>query len=528
MSKSFNRSNPNELVSGLLDAEDAAEIKAAKASAKKASKKAAKNSTVVTKPVPVETPEQTVLPDGSLTTAKVSRIETVSTQNDWTQVSGSAENLQGPHVPEKLQTSLKLPTIQHTSIQNSIQQQNKELAEKALQKAKDSAGNKRSFVANVATKRSFVDFVPLELLEVYPGHNSRDMDAMDVQFHIDEIAASMASEGWRETDPAIVWVEADKAGNEHIYVSNGECRRLAAHRAIEKHGAANLSSVPVIVEPKGTTARDRVLTPVISNNGLPLKPYEQAKTFKNALNLGMTVGEIAKKTGFTSARVSQLLSFASMPTAVVEAVKEGKISEYLVRDTKSKAASAEELEQTITAALRIAETNGEKKVSPAHIAEAKVAEAKTAETKPLPKAVEPKTEPKAEPKTETKAEVSTEKTEESPESRATTLAERMEELAQQRLQGASKPVTTPAPASTQSKSSKPEGKPEGKPESKSEVKPTLKGLAAVKELLSNAVVLFYTNEGSAKAEITMSEDDYYSLAEILGLDLPNPDANQKK
>ena len=104
----------------------------------------------------------------------------------------------------------------------------------------------------------------------------------------------------------------------------------------------------------------------------------------------------------------------------------------------------------------------------------------------------------------------------------------MEELAQQRLQGASKPVTTPAPASTQSKSSKPEGKPEGKPESKSEVKPTLKGLAAVKELLSNAVVLFYTNEGSAKAEITMSEDDYYSLAEILGLDLPNPDANQKK
>lgn len=204
--------------------------------------------------------------------------------------------------------------------------------------------------------RSDVYKIDPKKLQIKSDWNSRDFSDPANIAHIEDLAKSIAENGVRE--PLKVYVE-----NDIPYVTNGECRLRAVMLLIER--GTDIKSVPVMGEDRHANEADRLFTQFISNSGKPFGPIENAKLFKRLMDMGWQQTDIAKKTGFSGGRISQLLELLTLPIVLQKFITEGKASATMVLNVFKKhngdvALAVAEL----TGAVAVAAEQGRKRAMP--------------------------------------------------------------------------------------------------------------------------------------------------------------------
>lgn len=183
--------------------------------------------------------------------------------------------------------------------------------------------------------------VPLAALSIEPGFNDAREADPDYPAHVEQIAQIMAAEGFYRDRPISVAVASDG----RILITDGHTRHKAAHRANEIRvaaGFAPIEAVPVCNEPKGTTALDRKLSRITKNTSRPLTPLGEAIVIKDALSTGVSVNEVARRTGYSPAIIDARLTLLAAPQSITDLVRAGTVSATLavatVKKEKHKAA----------------------------------------------------------------------------------------------------------------------------------------------------------------------------------------------
>jgi len=205
-------------------------------------------------------------------------------------------------------------------------------------------------------KRSEYYQIDPRKLQIRADWNSRDFSDPSNMEHVEALAKSIAEIGVRE--PMKVYLEGDVP-----YVTNGECRLRAVMLCIER--GVNIPSVPVMAEDRFANDADRLFTQFVSNSGKAFTAIENAKLFKRLLDLGWQQTDIAKKTGFSGGRVSQLLELLRLPVILQKFITEGKASASMVLNTFKK--HNEDVALTVaelSGAVAVAEKDGRKRAMP--------------------------------------------------------------------------------------------------------------------------------------------------------------------
>lgn len=207
-----------------------------------------------------------------------------------------------------------------------------------------------------ADGRSDIYRIDPRKLQIKEGWNSRDFTDPANIAHIEELSKSIAEVGVRE--PLKVFVEGDVP-----YITNGECRYRAVMMLIER--GVEIKTVPVLGEDRLGNEADRLFTQFISNSGKQFSAIENAKLFKRLLDMGWQQQDIAKKTGFSGGRVSQLLELLTLPIVLQKFITEGKASASMVLNVFKKhngdvALAVAEL----SGAVATAEASGRKRAMP--------------------------------------------------------------------------------------------------------------------------------------------------------------------
>lgn len=158
-------------------------------------------------------------------------------------------------------------------------------------------------------------------LQIKEGWNSRDFTDLANLAHIEELSKSVAEIGVKRA--LIVNVE-----NDIPYLVDGECRLRAVMLAIER--GADIKTVPVIGEDRFANEADRLFNQDVYNSGKPFGTMEKARHYKRILDLGWSQQDIAKKSGISGGRVSQLLELLTLPIILQKFITEGKASASMV------------------------------------------------------------------------------------------------------------------------------------------------------------------------------------------------------
>ncbi len=240
-------------------------------------------------------------------------------------------------------------------------------------------------------------------LHIREGWNARDFTTPAAKEHVKALTASIKENGVKT--PIRVFFEDGK-----LWVTDGESRLRAVREAIK--GGAQIETVPVINEERGSTEQDRLLTQIVGNSGKPFEPLEMANVFHRLLGLGLKETEIAKKVGRSRQHIIDMLALRSADPLVKEAIQSGEVSPTLaLQVVKTTKGDKKKAADTITKAVKDAKASGKKKataknvkkvappapkpVKPAKPAATEPAATPTAPTAPTPAAAEPAATPTA-------------------------------------------------------------------------------------------------------------------------------------
>lgn len=209
---------------------------------------------------------------------------------------------------------------------------------------------------DLAEGRSDVYRIDPRKLKIRIDWNSRDFSDPANIAHVEELAKSIAESGVREA--LKVFVEKDIP-----YITNGECRYRAVMMLIER--GIEIKTVPVLSEDRLGNEADRLFTQFISNSGKQFSAIENAKLFKRLLDMGWQQNDIAKKTGFSGGRVSQLLELLTLPIVLQKLIIEGKISASMTLNVFKKHNSDVALAVAeLSGAVAVAAEQGRKRAMP--------------------------------------------------------------------------------------------------------------------------------------------------------------------
>lgn len=194
------------------------------------------------------------------------------------------------------------------------------------------------------------------IIQVKADWNSRNADDPANAEHIATLAASIKEVGVKK--PLVGFVE-----NDIVYVTDGHCRLAAVKQLIAQ--GVEIKSVPFLQEDRFANEADRIFSQIVHNQGKPLTGIEQANVFKRLMALGWLQQDIAKKSGMSGGRVSQLLELLTLPVVLQKFITEGRASASMVLNVFKKhngdvALAVAEL----TGAVQTAEAQGRKRAMP--------------------------------------------------------------------------------------------------------------------------------------------------------------------
>lgn len=174
--------------------------------------------------------------------------------------------------------------------------------------------------------------VPVNRLRVIDGFNPRIMSE-SYKTRIRWICDSIKANGFYPDQPLAGYVARDGSENV-IYITNGHTRYAALMLAIEE--GAEITEVPVVTKPNGTSMEDLTVALVTSNSGAPLTPFEVALVCKRLVKYGVPENEIATRLGISETHVKNYLFLMAAPREVHQLVIEEKVSATLAIETLRK------------------------------------------------------------------------------------------------------------------------------------------------------------------------------------------------
>ncbi len=212
-------------------------------------------------------------------------------------------------------------------------------------------------IKSLAEGRSDIYKIDPRNLHVKPSWNGRDFGDPDNIAHVEELALSIAEIGVKDPLTA-VWADGK------AWLVDGECRLRGALLAIER--GAPLKTVPVRMEERGANDADLLFSQIIRNKKQPFKQIELANICKRLLDMGWQQNDIARKSGVTPARISQLLDLLTMPEPIKQMVACGQVSASMAQKTVSQHNPAKAVE-ILKDAVAVAESEGRSKALPKHV-----------------------------------------------------------------------------------------------------------------------------------------------------------------
>jgi len=217
----------------------------------------------------------------------------------------------------------------------------------------------RDVIRNQSTGRFDGYLVKLDAIKTREGFNHPRHSDPDYPAHVRELADSIKANGFYRHKPLTVFAAADG----FLYPSDGHSRFAAVLLANEE--GAGIESVPVVNETKGTTEEDRIVGLITNNNGKRLTPYGEGLVIKQLIGRGLDEKEIARRLGFATSKVSNLLDLVAAPREIVAMVTEGSVSATTaIKAIKQKGAGAVEHLQE---GVRVAKAAGKTKASAKHM-----------------------------------------------------------------------------------------------------------------------------------------------------------------
>jgi ParB family chromosome partitioning protein len=215
------------------------------------------------------------------------------------------------------------------------------------------AGNVKSAMGAAGAKSADLWMVPLADIRVMDNFNVR-VHNKAYESHIEELKASILANGFLR-DRALSGFVAKEGSENIIYVVDGHSRLEAVKRAVAE--GAEITTLPVITKPAGTSAEDLLVGLVVSNSGKPLSPMEKAAVAKRLTGFGLDEKTIAGRFGVTAGYIKDLLMLMGAPKKIRDLVEDGKVSaaNAVAAMKKHGDGAAEYLED---AAEEVAETGG--------------------------------------------------------------------------------------------------------------------------------------------------------------------------
>lgn len=208
------------------------------------------------------------------------------------------------------------------------------------------------------SRGTLINFDPRKIA-IEPGFNARDLTTPEARAHIEFLKASIRGVGYLPSHPLEIRQKGDQ-----VLLTSGHCRLTAVLELIAE--GVEIPTIPTVGERRGTNDVDRFLAQNLDNSGLRLTPLEEARNIKRAIDLGATVGDIAKRVGRSTTFVSQALDFMSAPQEVHNLVKEGAVTATFAARTIRKA-GAEKGTKVLRKAVAEAKSQGKTKASAKHV-----------------------------------------------------------------------------------------------------------------------------------------------------------------
>ena len=196
-----------------------------------------------------------------------------------------------------------------------------------------------------------------DVIQEESGWNVR-LAGPELDAHIRQLADSIKEIGVQE--PVTVYLK-----NDVPILTNGHCRLMAVKLAISE--GAEIAAIPARAEERYANDADRVLGMLTRNGGKPLSFLEQAEVVKRLMGYGWTDASIAKKTGYSSTHIGNLISLSAAPVEITNMVAAGEVSATLAVNTVRKE-GALLAGPKLKDAVKVAKESGKSKATAKHVA----------------------------------------------------------------------------------------------------------------------------------------------------------------
>lgn len=187
-------------------------------------------------------------------------------------------------------------------------------------------GSVKSAMKAVGASSSDLWKVSPHLIKVLPGYNARIRNENYNQV-VQEIKSSILANGFYVDKPLSGYVNKAEDGSDEIILIGGHRRLEAVLLAIAE--GAEITEVPVVIKPRGTSVEDLLVDLKTGNDGNPLTVLEQAIVCQRLAAFNWSSQTIATRLGYTSQRVDELLLLASAPAKIRDHVAADRISASL-------------------------------------------------------------------------------------------------------------------------------------------------------------------------------------------------------
>jgi len=224
------------------------------------------------------------------------------------------------------------------------------------------AGGLKAAKTAAGAKTTEMLMVPVENLVVRPGFNVR-IPSEAYQAGIAELAKLIAFNGFDRAKPLAGFIAKEGEGEDAkdvIIVVDGHRRLEAVHEANAEHGA-EITVLPVVLEPADTTAEELTFTMITSATGKALLPLELAIACERLSKAGVTPETICTRLQITERYLSDLKLLVTAKKAVRDLVAADKVA--ATEAIKALRKDPEAAAKTLGDAVKAAEARGKGKAT---------------------------------------------------------------------------------------------------------------------------------------------------------------------
>lgn len=177
---------------------------------------------------------------------------------------------------------------------------------------------------------------------------------------INELANSIKSQGMLQ---AILVKRLDKPeGDIHFELVDGD-RRFTAVEQLLKAGHKFDKGIPAHIQVKGTDDRQARINMFVANTGKPFLPLEEAAVYKELLDGGMSVAEMAAAVGRSVQHIEYTMGLLDADDSVKAALVDGTLSATDAKEIAKRAKGDKGAQRDIVVAAKEAKKAGGKKAA---------------------------------------------------------------------------------------------------------------------------------------------------------------------